>query len=349
MDKHSFYLQFASDNYAGVCPEALEYLNKANEGFDYPYGEDRWTKEACDMFRDLFETDCEVFFVYNGTSANALALASVCQSYHSIISHELAHIETDECGAVEFFANGAKLLLGKGENGKLSPASVADIITRRCDIHYAKPQAISITQSTEVGTVYTSDEILNLYKVSKRHNLRFHMDGARLANAIAALKVTPKEITWQCGIDVLCFGGVKNGLMFGETVIFFDKELAHEFAYRCKQGGQLSSKMRFIASQWVGLLKNNVWLNNARHANTCARELYEALRNIEEVQILFPCEANAVFVQLPPSALDALQKKGWHFYTFIGAGGARFMCSWKTTPEAVKQLSEDVKEAVRKK
>jgi threonine aldolase len=347
MSKDSIYLQFASDNYAGICPEALEYLNKANDGFDYPYGDDRWTKEACDMFRDMFETDCEVFFVYNGTSSNALALSSICQSYHSIISHELAHIETDECGAVEFFSNGAKLLLGKGDNGKLSPESINEIITRRTDIHYAKPQALSITQSTEVGTVYSIDEILNLYKISKRYNLHFHMDGARLANAIAAKKVTPKEITWQCGIDVLCFGGVKNGLMFGETVIFFNKALAEEFAYRCKQGGQLSSKMRFIAAQWIGLMKNKIWLKNAQNANDCAHELYSELKKTQGLNILFPSEANAVFVQLSEKTITALRNKGWHFYTFIGAGGARFMCSWKTTHEAVAKLVADIKDSLK--
>ncbi len=346
--KYSRKTCFASDNYSGICAEAMDYINKANEGYDYPYGEDRWTEEACDLFRDLFETDCDVFFVYNGTSANALALASSCESYHSIICNEFSHIETDECGAPEFFSNGAKILLGKGENGKLSCDSIIDIITRRSDIHYPKPRVVSITQSTEVGTVYKPQELADLHDIIKKYNLKFHMDGARLANAIASLDVKPKELTWKYGTDILCFGGVKNGTMFGETVIFFNKELSHEFEYRCKQSGQLSAKMRFIAAQWVGLLKTKAWLKNARHANECARELKNKLDNVEEVKLMFPCEANALFISLPARSIEYLKSRGWHFYTFIGAGGVRLMCSWDTKMEDINDIVNDIKNSIVK-
>jgi len=340
--------QFASDNYSGICPEALEYLAKANSGHVTSYGDDPWTKQACDHFRELFETDCEVFFVFNGTSANSLALASLCKSYHSIICHETGHVETDECGAPEFFSNGSKLLLAKGANGKIDPASIEEIVKRRTDIHYPKPKAVTVTQSTELGTVYTQKELLAIHKTAKRNNLKLHMDGARFANAVAALGVTPKEISWQCGVDVLTFGGTKNGLPCGEAVIFFDKELAEDFAYRCKQGGQLASKMRFLAAPWLGILENEAWLKHAKHANDAAARLERGLLEIKGVEIMFPREANAVFATLPPKAIDELHSIGWKFYTFIGVGGARFMCSWDSDEKTVDAFLKDVESAVAK-
>lgn len=337
---------FASDNYSGICPEALEALVRANEGHEPSYGDDRWTREACDLFRELFETDCEVFFVFNGTAANSLALSALCRSYHSIVCHELAHVETDECGAPEFYSNGAKLLLGRGEGGKLDPAEIERMVTKRSDIHYPKPRVVSVTQATEVGTVYTPGELLAIQYAARRHDLRLHMDGARFANAVAALGVRPREITWQCGVDVLCFGGTKNGMAVGEAVIFFNRAMAEEFDYRCKQAGQLASKMRFLAAPWVGMLRSGAWLANAAHANRCAAELEAGLRAVPGVEIMFPRHANSVFARLPPRAVEALRGRGWRFYTFIGEGGARFMCSWDTTEAAVAALVADVRAAV---
>ncbi len=201
--------QFASDNYSGICPEAWSALAAANEGHAASYGNDYWTLQASDELRELFETDCEVFFVFNGTAANALALASMCQSYHSIICHELAHVETDECGAPEFFSNGTKVLTVAGENGKVHPPAAEHAVLRRSDVHYPKPRVVSISQATELGTIYSVDEVRALGQLCRRLGLRMHMDGARLANAIAALGVKPKEITWQAGVDMLCFGGAK--------------------------------------------------------------------------------------------------------------------------------------------
>jgi len=335
--------QFASDNYSGVCPEALAYMAKVNTGHETSYGDDRWTAEVCDRFREMFERPCEVFFVFNGTASNSLALASLCCSYHSIVCHRLAHVETDECGAPEFFSHGAKLLVAEGENGKLDPAGIDEVVTRRTDIHYPKPKVVSLTQATELGTVYTKKELAALHKVAKAHRLKIHMDGARFANAVASLGVRPREISVDCGVDVLCLGGSKNGLAMGEAVIFFDLEPAEEFAYRCKQAGQLAAKMRFIAAQWLGVLKNGAWLRHARHANHCAELLAQHLRKIDEVEILLPRQANSVFVKLPPAVIDAMHARGWHFYTFIGLGGARLMCSWNTTERAINAFIKDLK------
>ncbi len=335
--------QFASDNYSGICPIAVDYTLRANNYHEYAYGADAWTEEASNILRALFETDCEVYFVFNGTAANSLALSSLCQSYHSIICHQLAHIETDECGAPEFFSNGSKILLGTGEDGKLDPINIKSLVTKRTDIHYPKPKVISLTQATELGTVYTQAELMEIRNVAEEYGLKIHMDGARFANAVASLNVSPKEITWQCGVDVLCFGGTKNGLAVGEAIIFFDKRLAEDFDYRCKQSGQLASKMRFLSAPWLGLLENNTWLKNASHANKCAKYLEKQLQDIPEIQTIFPRQANSVFVQMPEHVIHELHAQGWVFYTFIGAGGARFMCSWDTTEESIDQLVEDIK------
>jgi len=333
---------FASDNNAGICPEAWEALAEANAGHATGYGDDPWTARAADLLRQLFETDCEVFFVFNGTAANSLSLASLGQSYHSILCAEVAHVEMDECGAPEFFSNGMKVLTLPGEGGKVTPAAVERAARRRTDIHFPKPRAVSITQSTELGTVYTPDEVKALWATSRSLGLRIHMDGARFANAVASLGVTPREITWQAGVDVLCFGGTKNGMAVGEAVVFFDRELAREFDYRCKQAGQLASKMRFLAAPWVGMLESGAWLRNGQHANRMAERLHAAVGAIPGVKVLQPRQANAVFAELPRPVVDGLHRKGWHFYDFLAWGGARLMCSWDTTPEDVDAFAADV-------
>ncbi|MCP6762107.1 MAG: low specificity L-threonine aldolase [Fischerella sp. CENA71] len=338
--------QFASDNYSGICPEVLEYMIKANYGSAPAYGNDEWTQKAADSFRELFEIDCEVFFVFNGTAANSLSLAALCQSYHSVICHELAHIETDECGAPEFASNGSKLLLAKGNNGKLTPESIESIVNKRGDIHYPKPKVISLTQATELGTLYSIDELVAIKSVAQKYKLKIHMDGARFANAVVAMNKSPAEITWKSGVDVLCFCGTKNGMALGEAIIFFNKRLAEDFAYRCKQAGQLASKMRFISAPWLGLLETGAWLKNAHHANQCAEYLENQLLKIEGIEIMFPREVNTVFVKLPEQVIKNLQEKNWQFYTFIGVGGVRFMCSWDTTQARIDQLVSDIQTAI---
>lgn len=334
--------QFGSDNYAGICPEAWAAMDEANRGFAPAYGEDEWTERASNAFRNLFETDCDVFFVFNGTAANSLALASLCQSYHGVICADTSHVETDECGAPEFFSNGSKLLIARSEDGKMLPAAIHELATRRQDIHYPKPRVVTITQSTENGTVYTLDEMCAISQASKQHGLSLHMDGARFANACAHLGRTPAEMTWKNGVDVLCFGGTKNGLAIGEAVLFFDHKLAADFDYRCKQAGQLASKMRFLAAPWIGMLETGAWLRNAAHANRCAAYFAEQIAAIPGVRIASPVDANAVFLLAPDPVLEALRRRGWRFYTFIG-GAARFMFAWDSDLRRIDELVRDLR------
>ncbi|PKO51392.1 MAG: threonine aldolase [Betaproteobacteria bacterium HGW-Betaproteobacteria-21] len=333
---------FASDNYAGICPEALRAFLGANEGHAPAYGDDEWTRRVSERLRELFATDCDVYFVFNGTAANSLALASLCQSYHSVICHELAHVATDECGGPEFFSNGSKLLPARGVGGKLTPDGVLEVIARRSDIHYPKPRVVTLTQATEVGTLYRPSEVAAIAELAHGRGLRVHMDGARFANAVASLGVSPADITWRAGVDVLCFGGTKMGLPMGEAVVFFDRRLAEDFAWRCKQAGQLASKMRFLAAPWLGILEDDAWLHHARHANAMAQRLAAGLASVPGAELLFPVEANGVFANLPAVVLDGLRVRGWRYYTFIGAGGARFMCAWDTRPESVDALLKDI-------
>ena len=342
MDDSRAFHEFASDNTAGICPEALAAIAEANKAAAAAYGDDQWTAQLCDRVREIFETDCEVFPLFNGTAANALALAQLCRSFHSVICHAHAHINTDECGAPEFFSAGAKLLLVGGDNGKIDIDQAQDVIARQPELHAQKPRVVSITQATEFGTVYSQKEIAAVSKFARSHEMFLHMDGARFANAIANLNCAPKEITWQAGVDVLCFGGTKNGLPAGELAVFFRKELAHEFDYRIKQAGQLGSKMRFLAAAWLGLLGNDVWLKNARHANDFAQQLAKRLRDHAQIDIVFPVEANAVFVRLTNEFAAALQKCGWHFYKFIEPDVYRLMCSWVTRAEEIDRLLADI-------
>ncbi len=339
--------QFASDNYSGICPEAWAAMEQANQGHQRAYGDDQWTARAADGFRRLFETDCEVFFAFNGTAANSLALSALCQSYHSVICSETAHVETDECGAPEFFSNGSKLLVAPSTAGKLSPEAIREIALKRQDIHYPKPRVVTLTQATEVGTVYQPEELRAISATCQELNLHLHMDGARFSNACAFLGCSPAELTWKAGVDVLCFGGTKNGMAVGEAILFFNRELAEDFDYRCKQAGQLASKMRYLSAPWVGLLENDAWLRHARHANQCAQLLAELVKDVPGVELMFPVQANGVFLQLSEPAIAALGSLGWRFYTFIGKGGARFMCSWDTEQDRVRQLAADIRRVMQ--
>jgi threonine aldolase len=338
--------QFASDNYAGICPEVWNAMAEANMGSAVAYGEDEWTERAANAFRSAFETDCEVFFVFNGTAANSLALSALCQSYHSIICSSSAHVETDECGAPEFFSNGSKLLIAPTPDGKLTPGAIRELATSRGDIHFPKPRVVTITQPTETGQVYSPDEVAAITAACRDLGLKLHVDGARFAHACATFGCAPADISWRLGVDVLCFGGTKNGMGIGEAVIFFDKELAQDFEYRCKQAGQLASKMRFLSAPWIGLLESRAWLSNAEHANACAARLAGAVRNLPDIEIMFPVEANSVFLKAPAIVLDQLRRQGWRFYTFIG-GGARFMFAWDALSENVDRLASDIAEAAK--
>jgi threonine aldolase len=335
--------QFASDNYSGICPEAWTAMAAANHGQAPAYGEDEWTARASDAFRVQFETPCEVFFVFNGTAANSLALASLCQSYHSVICTASAHVETDECGAPEFFSNGSKLLVAPSEDGKLTPQAIRAIATNRNDIHFPKPRVVTITQPTETGQVYSLPELRAISACCRELGLSLHMDGARFANACASLGCSPADMTWRAGVDVLCFGGTKNGMAAGEAILFFDAKLAEDFDYRCKQAGQLASKMRFLSAPWVGMFETGAWLRNAVHGNASAERLAREIDGLPGLEILFPVQANAVFVRMSDAKLAALRDRGWRFYTFIG-GGARFMFAWDSSPQRIDELAGDIRQ-----
>jgi len=339
--------QFGSDNYAGMCPEVMQAIGNANQHHVGSYGADDVTQAACDKIREFFDTDCEVFFVFNGTAANALALSSLCQSYNSVICQRQAHVDVDECGAPEFFTPGIKLISATGINGKLRPEDIdrlADVETD--NFHGHKPGALTLTQATECGTVYTPDEIKALTNCARKFGLHTHMDGARFANAVTSLDCSPADITWKAGVDVLSLGGTKNGLGLGEAVVFFKPELAKDFEWRCKQAGQLCSKMRVLSSQWIGILDGNVWRKNAQHANAMAQRLADGISAATKTSLNYPVEANAVFVDLSEEVTQQLHAKGWHFYQFPGAG-SRLMCAWDTLPSTVDSFLFDLKSCLK--
>lgn len=339
---------FASDNTAGICPEALAALAEVNAGRMPSYGDDRVTAQAKRHLADLFETECDVFFVFNGTAANALSLAALCERHHAVLCHELAHIETDECGAPEFFTGGCKLLPVAGAEAKLVPAVLEPVMHRGHGVHFPKIAALSLTQSTELGTVYTPDELGALTEFAHQRGLAVHVDGARFANAAAALSgqgVSPADLTWRADVDVLCFGGTKNGLLTSEAVVFFNRELAREFDYRVKQSGQLASKQRFASAQWTAVLRDGAWLRHAAHANRQAQALSIGLQALG-FRAVTPTEANGVFVEMPPRVVERLTAKGWQFYRFVGEHGYRLMCSWETRDADIAAFLADAKAAL---
>lgn len=331
---------FASDNTAPICPEAWAALAEANRDAAASYGEDAWTKRLCERVREIFERDCEVFLVFNGTAANALALAHLCRPYQSVLCHEQAHIEMDECGAPQFFGGGTKLIPTPGADGKLDFAQVEAALSRQRELHSPMPRALSVTEATELGTVYDVAELGAVSEFARARGLFLHMDGARFANALATLGAAPRSITWEAGVDVLCFGGTKNGAGGGELVVFFDRELAREFDYRAKQAGQLASKMRYLAAPWVGLLEGDTWLRNGAQANAAAARLAEQLAKLG-YEPAFPRQANALFLHLPQGLANALHARGWHFYKFIEPDVFRIMCSWATSEHAIDAFVAD--------
>jgi len=335
--------QFGSDNYAGICPEAWRALEAANRGHAPGYGGDDWTRAATQAIQRAFETDCDVYFVFNGTAANALALSAICRNTDAAICHALAHLNVDECGATEFMSGGARLLPVYAPLAKLTPEAVVAKAVTPHDEHSSRPRAVSLTQATELGTVYTLAEVRALCDLAHARGMRVQMDGARFANAVVTLGASPADASWRAGVDVLCLCGTKNGLPAGEAMLFFDRGLADEFARRRKQAGQLASKMRFLAAPWLGVLESGAWLAHAAHANAMARRLADGLRNVPGSHLIAPVEANGVFVDLPKHAIDALHKKGWRFYVFVGDTGVRLMCAWDTTSDVVDRFLDDLK------
>lgn len=344
------HFEFSSDNTAGVCPEALAALSAVNPGQVASYGNDAETLRAKKLFAAIFEKDCEVFFVFNGTAANALVFAALCQRHHGILCHALSHVDTDECGAPEFFTGGSKVIPLDAPFAKLRPADLAPVLHRGHGVHFPKIRTLSLTQSTELGTLYSPDELRALCDFSHRHDLAVHVDGARFSNAAAASAErghSPADLTWRAGVDVLCFGGTKNGLLGTEAVVFFDPTLAREFEYRVKQSGQLASKMRFAAAQWAAVLHDGAWLRHATHANRQARQLARSLTDLG-LTLVAPPEVNGIFVELAPVLVAALEARGWRFYKFVGEHGYRFMCSWATSDAEIAALVADIRAATGK-
>ncbi|MBS0319184.1 MAG: threonine aldolase [Proteobacteria bacterium] len=333
--------QFLSDNNAGICPEAFAALTAANTGHAIGYGDDEWTPRAADAVRRVFDCDAPVYFVFSGTSANALALAQLARSTDAVIAHDFSHVNVDECGAPEFYSGGAKLLTLDTPHAKLTPASLAPRLVVH-GVHASRPRVLALTQATELGTVYTPDELCALCAAAHAAGLRVYVDGSRFANAVAHLDCAPADIAHRAGVDVMTFGGTKNGLPSGEALIFFDASLADEFERRRKQAGQLASKMRFIAAPWTGVLADGAWLRHAAHANAMAQKLAAALADVPGAQFMAPTEANGVFVHLPKPVIAGLKERGWQFYVFVGDTGCRFMCAWDTPADAVDRLCADV-------
>jgi threonine aldolase len=334
--------QFTSDTNAGICPEALAALQSANVGHAPAYGDDSWTAKARTLLRELFETECEVFFVPTGTASNALALAALCQPFHGVFCHADAHIHTDECGAPEYAAHGIKVIPLEGAAGKVEPERLRQAVRHYRDVHSHKPGVLSLAQATEAGTVYSPEEIRALGATARDLGLRLHMDGARFANAIATLKVSPRVVTWEAGVDVLCFGGTKNGLAGGDAIVFFDPKLAEGFGHRRKQAGHLQAKMRYVSAPWVAMLESGAWLRNAEHANAMARRLEQALLALGGLSVVHPVQANSVFVAAAEGWMDGLRRLGWRFYHI--AGGERLMCSWDTREEDIAALVRDLRD-----
>jgi threonine aldolase len=336
---------FASDNNAVVHPEVLEAIRRVNEGHNVGYGDDPHTESAVQKFREEFGAEVRVFFVFNGTAANVLSLQALTRPYHAVLCPELSHIYTDECGAPEKSA-GCKLIPLAAPAGKLTVETVAQAYHGIGDQHHVQPRVISITQSTEMGTVYKPEEVETLARFAHERNMFLHMDGARISNAAAAQRLTLRQATRDLGVDVLSFGGTKNGLMGVEAVVFFRPELAEDFLFVRKQGMQLASKMRYMSAQMEALLTNDLWRRNAEHANRMAQMLERSVREIPEVRIMYPVEANGVFAQIPRGAISKIQERYFFYIWSEEESVVRWMCSFDTTEDDVREFTRFVAIAV---
>jgi len=327
---------FASDNWSGVCPEIMQALQDVNPAHNEAYGElnDPVTEAAIEKFKQHFGEDIAVFFVYNGTAANVLGVGQLMRSYHAVVTARTAHLNEDECAAPEKFM-GSKILELAPEEGKIRPEQVEPFLNSIGFQHHAQPKVISISQVTELGTIYTPEEIRALANFAHSHNMFLHMDGARIANAVVSLDTDFRSITTDAGVDVLSFGGTKNGLMFGEVVIFFDREKARDFEYLRKQGMQLHSKMRYIAAQFNRYLTGDLWKKNALQANRMAQKLAGELQRFPELKITQETKANGVFCIMPPELIPQLQQDYFFHIWNPKNHEVRLMCSWDTTEEDI--------------
>ncbi|MGB0571573.1 MAG: threonine aldolase family protein [Alphaproteobacteria bacterium] len=336
---------FASDNVAGALPEVITAVTEAAAVGAMPYGNDLWTERVEQRLKDLFECDLWAFSVATGTAANALALSALCPPFGTVFCHPGSHANTDECGAPEFYTGGAKLTLVDGPDGKIDPAALAAAIetARPRGVHNMPPAAVTITQESEAGTVYSAGQVEAIAEISGHHGLALHMDGARFANALVALNCSPADATWRRGVDVLCFGATKGGAMAAEAVIFFREAHAAAFGERRKRGGHLVSKMRFVSSQLVGYLTDDAWLRAARTANAGAAKLADGISRIDGAELVRVPEANIVFAKLPLPTLDKLEADGFGFYRVGSDGTIRLVVPWSVTDTDVDGLIDAVR------
>ena len=325
---------FGSDNHSGVSPEILQAIADANAGHALAYGDDEWSRKAEDVFRRHFGKQAKVYFVFNGTGANVLSIDLMCRSHEAVVCAETAHINVDECGAPQRVV-GCRLLTVETPDGKLTPDLVRSRLHGFGFEHHSQPKAISITQSTELGTLYSLDEVRALATLAHSHNMYLHMDGARLANAAVALDASFEEITVGCGVDILSFGGTKNGMLMGESVVVLNPALDVDAKYRRKQMTQLASKMRFTAAQFIAYLESGLWYRNAEHSNSMARRLEEEVRKVPGVEVIYPVQVNGVFARLPREAWQALQQEFFFYDWDFDRDEVRWMCSFDTTDEDI--------------
>jgi threonine aldolase len=330
---------FASDNVTSACPEVMDAVIAANSGIAGSYGDDEWSLALKNKLSEIFETEVEVFLAVTGTASNALALSALAPVFGKIYCHELSHINTDECGAPELFTGGAKLIPMRSSNGRIDAGDLAETIRGSGNVHVTQPSVVSVTMSCETGTVYQLDEIKAISKIAHDNKMSVHMDGARFANALVSLDVSPAEMTWKSGVDVLTLGGTKNGCLAAEAVIFFKPEMVGNFPFLHKRSGQLLSKMRFISSQLEAYLTDDVWLRNARHANAMAKILSEGLDSFANIKLAYPTQSNEVFVHLPRDVIDYLNSSGYDINEEELDGKAvRFVTAWNSELKDINDL-----------
>lgn len=339
---------FGSDNHSGVAQEIIDAILAANQGFSVAYGQDNLTAKAQEIFKRDLGNNAQAFFVLNGTGANILALKAMTNSYHSILCPDTAHINVDECGAPDKFT-GCKIIPLISKDGKVDCHTVKKSLTGFGDQHHSQPKVLSISQPTELGTLYTKDEISNLAELMHSHNGYLHVDGSRISNASAAMNMPIKEFTVDCGVDALSFGGTKNGMLIGEAVVFFKEELSQNFLYLRKQAAQLYSKNRFIAAQFISFLENGLNIKLATHSNKMAKYLEQELLNIDAVTISRPVETNAVFAIIEPELCKKFQEKQYFYVWDEESGEVRWMCSFNTRKEDIDLFVNDLKKLIENK
>ncbi len=325
---------FGSDNHSGIHPDILKKFIESNIEHQPSYGTDTYSEQAIEFFKNYFGKNCDVHFVYNGTAANVLCLRAALKDYESFLCSDVSHLNIDECGAPEFFSG--KLIPVKSENGKIILSELEKYVIRKGDQHYSQPRLISLTQPTELGTCYTLNEIKNIVSFAKKHNMHVHIDGARLTNAVVYLKTTFKEMITDLGIDIVSFGGTKNGLAFGEAVLILNKDLQKDFKYIRKQSAQLPSKTRFIASQYIGYFQNDLCFKIAQHSLAMAQLLRQKIETLTDIQITEKTESNAVFAKIPKHLISTLREKYFFYVWNEKTYECRLMMSWDTTPEDIQ-------------